>query len=244
MTGLVACCVSAAATAQTTFALPVANGGPRHGVYTIEAWSSDGCANCSVDKADLQGTQDFVTDLLTSKQASAVDTALSVHVVHHGLDDEETTFGKLKAAFAGCKLGSSGQLSPNQTTDLVAFGLRVDCEQGKRLNFVSVVFGPRHVPTAIYWMRDHPIVMMGGSLSPSPSQSSALLQVTVDPDGVGRDCKVLKSSGDSSGEALACRYFSRAGHPIRTDSNGRPIQYERQFGVARSFLLQLEQAQH
>lgn len=76
-----------------------------------------------------------------------------------------------------------------------------------------------------------------------PAQATAVLELTVGTDGVGRDCKVLESSGDPKGEVLACRYFSRAGHEIRTDKSGRSIEYQKKFGVALSVLLQLEQAQ-
>jgi hypothetical protein len=75
-----------------------------------------------------------------------------------------------------------------------------------------------------------------------PSQPTAMLELTVGTTGVGRDCKVLQSSGDPRGEELACRNFSRAGHEIRTDKDGRPIEYQKKFNLARSFLLQLEQA--
>ena len=76
-----------------------------------------------------------------------------------------------------------------------------------------------------------------------PAQPTAVLQLTVGTDGVGRDCKILESSGDPRGEDLACRYFSRGGHDIRTTEDGRPTEYQKKFNVARSFLLQLEQAQ-
>lgn len=75
-----------------------------------------------------------------------------------------------------------------------------------------------------------------------PAHPTAMLELKVGTDGVGRDCKVLQSSGDPRGEALACRYFSRAGHEIRTDKDGHPIEYQKTFGVAPSFLLQLEQS--
>ena len=75
-----------------------------------------------------------------------------------------------------------------------------------------------------------------------PSQPTALLEITVGTDGVGRDCKVLKSSGDAEGERLACKYFSRSGYDVQMGKDGRPVEYMKKVGVARSALLQLEQA--
>ena len=75
-----------------------------------------------------------------------------------------------------------------------------------------------------------------------PAQPTAILELTIGTDGVGRDCKVLQTSGDPRGEELACDYFSRGGHEIRTDKEGRPIEYHTKIGVARSALLQLDRA--
>ena len=75
-----------------------------------------------------------------------------------------------------------------------------------------------------------------------PAQPTATLEITVGTDGVGRSCRVVRSSGDPSGERLACLFFSRAGHEVRADKDGRPVEYQRTFNVGRSFLRQLEQA--
>ena len=75
-----------------------------------------------------------------------------------------------------------------------------------------------------------------------PAQPAAALEITVGTDGVGRGCRVVRSAGDPSGERLACLYFSRAGHEVRTGKDGRPVEYQRTFDVARSFLRQLGQA--
>ena len=76
-----------------------------------------------------------------------------------------------------------------------------------------------------------------------PAQPTAMLELTVGTDGMARTCRVVTSSGDPKGEELACRYFSRQGHNIRMGNDGLPVEYQKRFGVARSFLLQLEQAQ-
>jgi hypothetical protein len=155
--GAAACCMSVAATAATIM-LPVAPGQPGNGPWTVEAWPNDGCADCSVEQADLAAIQALVSDLLTPAQQSATHSNLPVHVVRGGLDDGQTSFAKLKKLLVDCKLGSSGMLAPNATTHLVAFGLRIDCEKTKRSNFMSVVIGPAHAPAAVYWMPDGPIL--------------------------------------------------------------------------------------
>jgi hypothetical protein len=158
MMGSAACCLSVAAAAQTSFVLPVAPGQPGNGPWTVEAWPDNGCTDCSVNQADLAGVQDLVNDLLTPNKRGATHAKLPVHVVRSGLDDGETSVAKLKAVLAGCRLGSSGMLSPNHTIHLVAFGLRIDCEKTKHSHFMSVVMNDDHVPAAIYWMPDGPIV--------------------------------------------------------------------------------------
>jgi hypothetical protein len=156
--GAAACFLSVAAAAQTTFVLPVAPGQPGNGPWTVEAWPNNGCTDCTVNQVDLAGVQGLVNDLLTPSQQSAASAKLPVHVVRSGLDDGETSVAKLKAVLGGCRLGSSGMLSPNHTTQLVAFGLRIDCEKTKHSHFMSVVMNDDHVPAAIYWMPDGPIV--------------------------------------------------------------------------------------
>jgi hypothetical protein len=138
--------------------LPVAPGQPGNGPWTVETWPNDGCAACSIDKADLGAVQEVVRDLLTSGEESAVHSKIPVYVVRGGLDDGQTSVAKLKRALADCRFGSSGVLSTNDTTQLVAFGVRIDCEKSKRSNFMSVVMGDDHVPVAIYWMPDGPII--------------------------------------------------------------------------------------
>lgn len=156
--GAAACCLSVLATAKTTFVLPVAGGHTGNGPWTVEAWPDSGCTNCTINQADVAGVQALVNDLLSLSKGSATHAELPVYVVRGGLEDGQTSLAKLKRDLAGCKLGSSGMLSPNATTHLVAFGLRVDCEKAKRSSFMSVVMGEDHVPARIYWMMDGPIV--------------------------------------------------------------------------------------
>lgn len=156
--GAAACFLSVAAAAQTTFVLPVAPGQPGNGPWTVEAWPNNGCTDCTVNQVDLAAVQDLVNDLLNTKQQSVTHAKLPVHVVRSGLDDGEISVAKLKAVFANCKLGSLGMLSPNHTTRVVAFGVRIDCEKTKHSHFMSVVMNDDHVPAAIYWMPDGPIV--------------------------------------------------------------------------------------
>jgi hypothetical protein len=153
-----ACCLSVAAAAKTTIMLPVGPGQPGNGPWTVEAWPDNGCADCSINQADLAAVQALVNDLLNADQQSATHAKLPVYVVRSGLDDGQTSVAKLKAVLAGCRLGSLGMLSPNKTTHLVAFGLRIDCEKAKHSHFMSVVTNDDHVPAAIYWMPDGPIV--------------------------------------------------------------------------------------
>jgi arginase len=97
----------------TTIMLPVASGQAGNGSWTVETWPNGGCADRSIDLADLGGVQEVVSDLLSSGQESATHSKLSVYVVRGGLDGGQTSVAKLRRRLADCKLGSSGMLSPN-----------------------------------------------------------------------------------------------------------------------------------
>ena len=154
-------CLSSAALGKTSIVLPVAAGRSGNGPWTVEAWPDDGCTNCVRNQADLTGVQELISDLLTEgPENSAKYEKLQIHIVRGGRENGQASFAKLKREVDGCKLGSAGMLAPNHTTDLVAFGLRIDCDKTKHSNFMSVVMGEDHVPATLYWMPDGPIVAM------------------------------------------------------------------------------------
>lgn len=161
MIGAAVCGLSMAAPAKTTFVLPVAPGRPGNGPWTVEAWPDSGCTNCAINEADLAWVQGLVNDLLSAGQVNADDAELPVYVVRGGLEDGQTSVAKLKRDLAGCRVGSSGMLSPNDTTHVAAFGLRIDCEKAKRSIFMSVVMSGSHAPATLYLMPDGPIVATG-----------------------------------------------------------------------------------
>jgi hypothetical protein len=160
MVAAAACCVSAAAIAKTTFLFPVAPGDPGGAPWKVEAWSDDGCAHCGINAADHSAVQDLVADLLAQDQQNTPERKLPIYVVRGGMADGETSLAKLKKVLEGCKIGSAGMLSPNETTSIVAFGVRIDCEKTQQMSFMSVVMGKEHVPVAIYWLPDRPIVAL------------------------------------------------------------------------------------
>jgi hypothetical protein len=80
-------------------------------------------------------------------------------VVRGGIESGRTSLAELSKAAATCKIGSVGVLLPNTTTDIVAFGVRLDCKNAQS-RFMSVVMGKAHVPSAVYWLPDGPIVSL------------------------------------------------------------------------------------
>jgi len=152
------------ATGSTAFGgrakmFPVAPGGPGGGVWKVEQWPDSGCTNCKIDQADADGFRKFLVDL-TKPSEHPAEIELPVHVVRGGMDEGRSSFAELTKKVAICKVGAAGILVPNATTDIVAFGVRLDCEDTHQSSFMSVVMGKAHVPVAVYLLPDGPIISL------------------------------------------------------------------------------------
>ena len=137
---------------------PVASGGPGGGLWKVEQWPDHGCTTCKIDEADAAGFRKFLAGLGRPAPNSS-EVQLPVYVVRHGIESGRSSLAELNKIVATCKIGSVGVLLPNATTDIVAFGIRLDCKNA-RSSFMSVVMGQAHVPTAVYWLPDGPIVSL------------------------------------------------------------------------------------
>jgi hypothetical protein len=148
---------ASAAYSKTNVVLPVAPGVSGGGPWTVEEWSNDGCLHCNMNQADFGALRAFVGSLKKDTHENFADPNLTMVIVRGGQNSGTATVADLQDMLDGCKVGSAGMLSPNHTTDLVAFGVRFDCEKTHHASFMSVVMGKDHSPSAVYWLPDGPI---------------------------------------------------------------------------------------
>ena len=71
-----------------------------------------------------------------------------------------------------------------------------------------------------------------------PAEGSAVLRLTISPNGRATGCAVEQSSGSAETDAAACRFLTRRGEwHSRRDEQGRRIGYDMEMEVFREFLI-------